>query len=130
MNFVESGEIKSWKATEILAELQAGAAATATMGRAAGKVILLGEHAAVYGRHALALPLPDAVGARVESVKGVSRLAIPVWGISQPMGPPPTTISESGGPWISKRFSLVRKSISANPSIGGISGRLPVHTSV
>lgn len=33
--------------------------------RAAGKVILLGEHAVVYGKHAVALPIPDAVSARV-----------------------------------------------------------------
>jgi hydroxymethylglutaryl-CoA reductase len=32
---------------------------------AAGKVILLGEHAVVYGKHALAVPVPDAVAAFV-----------------------------------------------------------------
>lgn len=34
-------------------------------GSAAGKVILLGEHAVVYGKHALALPIENAVTARV-----------------------------------------------------------------
>ena len=34
-------------------------------GYAAGKVILLGEHAAVYGKHAVALPIPTAVTANV-----------------------------------------------------------------
>ena len=34
-------------------------------GIAAGKVILLGEHAVVYGKHALALPIPAAVTAVV-----------------------------------------------------------------
>lgn len=34
-------------------------------GSAAGKVILLGEHAAVYGKHAVALPIPAAVTANV-----------------------------------------------------------------
>jgi len=33
--------------------------------KAAGKVILFGEHAVVYGKHAVALPIPDAVSARV-----------------------------------------------------------------
>ncbi|MGI9271138.1 MAG: hydroxymethylglutaryl-CoA reductase, degradative [Woeseiaceae bacterium] len=34
-------------------------------GSAAGKIILLGEHAVVYGKHALALPIADAVGANI-----------------------------------------------------------------
>lgn len=34
-------------------------------GHAAGKVILLGEHAVVYGKHALALPIRNAISARV-----------------------------------------------------------------
>ena len=59
---IDSGEVKAWKAREIIAALQAddttNVAASAT---AAGKAILLGEHGVVYGRHALALPIPDAV---------------------------------------------------------------------
>ena len=43
-------------------------------GSAAGKVILLGEHAAVYGKHAIALPIPAAVTAKVtESDSGESK---------------------------------------------------------
>jgi hydroxymethylglutaryl-CoA reductase len=34
-------------------------------GSAAGKIILLGEHAAVYGKHAVALPIPAAVTAKL-----------------------------------------------------------------
>ena len=40
-----------------------------TASSAAAKVILLGEHAVVYGRHAVALPIPEAVSARVSRDK-------------------------------------------------------------
>ena len=54
-----------------------------TMGTAAGKIILLGEHAVVYGRHAVALPIADAVTASVaESVNG-SSISIPQWDLEQ-----------------------------------------------
>lgn len=66
---IDSGEIKEWKAREILANLRSSAQtpeqASAPAGTAAGKVILLGEHGVVYGRHALALPIPDAVSVNV-----------------------------------------------------------------
>ncbi len=53
------------------------------MGTAAGKVILLGEHAVVFGKHAVALPIADAVTASVaESNKG-SFISIPQWGVAQ-----------------------------------------------
>src|SRR5690606_2197464 len=70
---VASGEIRARKAEALLAELSGGALKESEApaevhdipvhGRAAGKVILLGEHAAVYGRHVLALPIADAVEA-------------------------------------------------------------------
>lgn len=59
---IDDGEIKDWRAREILAECQATSEqAAGPEGTAAGKVILLGEHGVVYGKHALALPIPDAV---------------------------------------------------------------------
>lgn len=66
---IESGEIKIRKAHELLARMAGGDNDRAGMGTtgwtvhgaAAGKVILLGEHAAVYDRHVLALPLDRAV---------------------------------------------------------------------
>jgi len=68
---VDSGEIKDWKASEILAGLQ-GATAGDPDGTAAGKAILLGEHGVVYGRRALALPIPDAVHVTVTESDALS----------------------------------------------------------
>jgi hydroxymethylglutaryl-CoA reductase len=79
---VDSGEIKSWKAEEIIATIEESPfednAAVAT---AAGKIILLGEHAVVYGRHALALPIPDAVRAFVTENEKHTTLTVRDWGL-------------------------------------------------
>lgn len=86
---VASGEIKRWKAEEILGEMRtAPAAGAAPNGIAAGKVILFGEHAAVYGRHVLALPIRDAVHASVEPAESVTTLTIPRWGIHSTIDAP------------------------------------------
>ena len=79
---IASGEIKRWKATEIVEQLGT-MRADVPMATAAGKVILFGEHAAVYGRHALALPIPDAVRAHAEPAGQKSSLLIPNWGIAR-----------------------------------------------
>jgi hydroxymethylglutaryl-CoA reductase len=90
---LEGGEIKIWKARQIIAELRgqpappkpAPAPTQASEEDAAGhgKVILLGEHAVVHGRHAIAAPVPLAIRARVEDAKDGITLAIPRWGIEQ-----------------------------------------------
>ena len=64
---IESGEIKDWKAREIHRRAAGRDARVAPEGSAAGKVILLGEHGVVYGRHALALPIPDAVAVQAHA---------------------------------------------------------------
>jgi len=70
---IESGQVKDWKAQEILAELQAkDSAAEGPVATAAGKVILLGEHGVVYGRHALAVPIPDAVSVSISEARELS----------------------------------------------------------
>jgi hydroxymethylglutaryl-CoA reductase len=97
---VESGEIKTWKAREIIAALTAEAASGVSAEPASdkpqamtgeklaagyGKIILLGEHAVVYGRHAIAAPIPLAIQAKVEDAKpgdGVE-VIVPRWGIEQ-----------------------------------------------
>ncbi|MGI9329097.1 MAG: hydroxymethylglutaryl-CoA reductase, degradative [Gammaproteobacteria bacterium] len=93
---LRSGEIKVWKAREILENLekQAGSATRkqrteAETGRGYGKVILLGEHAVVYGRHALACPVSLAVRAVVEDCDQGVQLLIPRWGIEYQLSKPP-----------------------------------------
>jgi hydroxymethylglutaryl-CoA reductase len=93
---IESGDIKSWKAEEIAAGLRAQDAPAATAewparGRAAGKVILLGEHAVVYGREAFALPIPDAVTASLAENPDAVTLTVADWDLREqwPPGQPP-----------------------------------------
>jgi mevalonate kinase/isopentenyl-diphosphate delta-isomerase type 1 len=57
------------------------------MASAAGKIILLGEHAVLYGSRALAAPLKLAVEARVVQSKPGVRLVVPSWGIDSAWEP-------------------------------------------
>ncbi len=76
---VRSGEIKDWKAREILEDLARESRQVELSGHAAGKIILLGEHAVVYGSHALALPIRNAMRAGVRVNGDGMRLKIPAW---------------------------------------------------
>ncbi len=87
---IQSGEIKVWKAREIVAELTADEGSTDTAATALdtsdmsvgyGKVVLLGEHAVVYGRHAIAAPIPFAIRARIEDCDSGIHIMIPRWGV-------------------------------------------------
>jgi hydroxymethylglutaryl-CoA reductase len=82
---IESGEIKVWKAEEIVRNLVRRTVhpASADRSSACGKVILLGEHAVVYGRPAVALPIPLAVEAVVRPGGDGVNLVIPRWGLEQ-----------------------------------------------
>ena len=85
---IESGEVKVWKAEEVALQLTRKSAVAApeeaeSRSSASGKVILLGEHAVVYGRSALAAPIPLTVEARVVDASEGVRLLIPRWGLEQ-----------------------------------------------
>jgi hydroxymethylglutaryl-CoA reductase len=89
---VESGEIKVWKAKELLQQVrvEAGAGAQeisaaerATMACGHGKIILFGEHAVVYGSRAIAVPVPLAVHAKVVDTADGVWLVMPRWGMEQ-----------------------------------------------
>ena len=82
---VESGDVKVWKAQEIVDRMtkqavDAPAGEAEPRSSACGKVILLGEHAVVYGRTALAAPVPLAVEARVVDAHDGVQLLIPPLG--------------------------------------------------
>jgi len=91
---VESGEIKIWKAKSIIENIEekkksalsetvpeTGKKADLPSGH--GKVILLGEHAVVYGSHAIAAPVPLAMQAKVLDSDNGSYLIIPRWGVEE-----------------------------------------------
>ncbi|NOX70121.1 MAG: hydroxymethylglutaryl-CoA reductase, degradative [Gammaproteobacteria bacterium] len=111
---IESGDVKAWKAEELAAEFHsavardeadsAGQWAAASVGVAAGKVILLGEHAAVYDKHVLALPLPDAVTARVLEQESATRLILHEQNVVTEVN-----LSESGASGIAAALALIMR---------------------
>jgi hydroxymethylglutaryl-CoA reductase len=95
---LRDGEIKVWKAKQIVEQLQQEhrggtstprAAQDEELGIGYGKAILLGEHAVVYGRHAIAVPLPLATRAKVEDAGHGVELLIPRWGVEYQLAKPP-----------------------------------------
>jgi len=84
-SLIESSDIKVWKAQEIVKNLarRHSQPEQAERSSASGKVILLGEHAVVYGRPAIAVPIPLAVEASVRRGGEGVNLIIPRWGLEQ-----------------------------------------------
>jgi hydroxymethylglutaryl-CoA reductase len=86
---VESGEIEIWKTGEVIFPVRAEIGLPrvvddgAEMAAGHGKIILFGEHAVVYGSHAIAAPIPLAVRARVVGENDGVWLAYPRWGVEQ-----------------------------------------------
>jgi hydroxymethylglutaryl-CoA reductase len=96
---LQSGEIKVWKAQQILGEVRQAAPADhkfatrrlpeAGVGVGYGKIILLGEHAVVHGRHAIGCPVPLTIRAIVEDGDRGVELLIPRWGVEYQLAKPP-----------------------------------------
>ncbi len=88
---IESGEIKIWKAQQIIKDKLEVAPAMkpgeikpkSPLASGYGKVILFGEHAVVYGSHAVAAPIPIAIQAKVEDENEGIHLVIPRWGVEE-----------------------------------------------
>tara|TARA_B100001750_G_scaffold176838_1_gene145094 strand:- start:1509 stop:3767 length:2259 start_codon:yes stop_codon:yes gene_type:complete len=88
-----SEEIKVWKAREILEELKKfdsksienksiqETVSDSVEGIGHGKIILLGEHSVVYGRHAIAVPTPVNIRTKVQDTEDEIVLMIPSWGV-------------------------------------------------
>jgi len=95
---IESGQIKVWKAEELIRQVRGEAvpgisgaraeeAPAQTLPAGHGKIIVLGEHAVVYGRHAIAAPVPLAVQTRIEDLKQGIEIMIPRWGVEHTLQP-------------------------------------------
>ena len=89
---VKSGEIKVWKAKELIEEVKVASVARPDgaqvpvperTGCGHGKIILFGEHAVVYGKRAIAAPVPLAVHARVVDTDNGVWIVMPRWGMEQ-----------------------------------------------
>ena len=101
---LQSGEIKVWKAQQVLEEVRQSAPAghaqaghqaamrrlpEAGVGVGYGKIILLGEHSVVHGRHAIGCPVPLTIRALVEDGDRGVELLIPRWGVEYQLAKPP-----------------------------------------
>lgn len=89
---IKSGEIKVWKAEEIVKQIRTREEEpqkveeikeAEKLASGSGKVILFGEHAAVYGSHVIAAPIPIAIQAKVEDENDGIHLVIPRWGVEE-----------------------------------------------
>ncbi|TAM90292.1 hydroxymethylglutaryl-CoA reductase, partial [bacterium] len=94
-----------------------------------GKIILIGEHAVVYGRHAIAAPVAMVIRARAEDSSDGTQLIIPRWGVEQRLDPGTkrSNLLLQSLELILKRLALVdrplRIFVDANvPRAGGLGG--------
>jgi hydroxymethylglutaryl-CoA reductase len=89
---VQNGDIKIWRAKEIIENLSTREGEIEVLDEVkkeegipagCGKVILLGEHAVVYGSHAIAAPISLAMQAKVWDSDNGIHLLIPRWGVEE-----------------------------------------------
>ncbi|MEX2488584.1 MAG: hydroxymethylglutaryl-CoA reductase, degradative [Pseudomonadales bacterium] len=84
---IESADIRVGRAHEIIAELRQSDRVPDvtrehhTVASSNGKIILLGEHSVVYGRPAIAVPIPLAVTAEVLESDKPTEIKVPAWDI-------------------------------------------------
>lgn len=84
---IADGDIKVQRAVQIIQEMtrleddKEADSVKRTVATAYGKIILLGEHAVVYGRPAVAIPIPNAVSAEVVDADVTPEIRIPAWNI-------------------------------------------------
>jgi len=111
---IDSGEIKTWKAEQLVSEFSATGSAEAghdesehlAEGVAAGKVILLGEHSAVYDKHVVALPLNEAVRATVSDSDNGTTVDL-----VEPAGPRRLDLTTSPGTGLAAMLDLIVSSL-------------------
>ena len=72
-------------------------------------------------------------GSSIESSLGAASTTVTrlpnranTWASSQPIAPPPSTISDSGSSLVSMASRFVQYGVPARPSIGGTAGAVPV----
>jgi hydroxymethylglutaryl-CoA reductase len=83
---VAEGEVKVWRAEQLAAARRPQVTSNDSTGFAAGKVILLGEHGVVYGKHALAVPITGAISADVSDNAPTAMIRIPEWNVTLTRG--------------------------------------------
>ncbi len=121
---IEDGQIKIWRAKEIVEEVKRQSRPLKSVtGEDAGpdlslsghgKIILLGEHAVVYGRPAIAAPVPVAARATVmDSDTGEVEFFCPRWGVEYTLHKDPKKRSSFERPLgaLLERFDLLNRSM-------------------